>query len=191
MNNGEREPIMKTRRIFCAIAALLPWSSASPASWFGSGPPKPPLIVPFAVHKAGTIFTTELEIVDHRSYRFSLRLGFKEHDKADRDRVEKLAGKYGRDKNGNLLHPGIAIPLKVNISVIDSSGERTIYDQKIVEEEMYGYGADHYSKTIGAVALRPGHYRFTIESMQDIPELTETPVSLGIGWAPKTSPIKE
>lgn len=185
MTHGGDESIMKTRRMFSAMLALFPWLPALA----GSKPPKPPLILPFAVHKAGTVVTTDLRVVEHRVYKFSLRLGFKEHDREDRKRVQKLAGDYGRDSQGKLRNPGISIHVRLKISTIGSSSERVIYDEEIQEEEMYAYGADAYLKKIDHIELRPGLYRIAIESLQDIPELAETPVSLGIGWAPKTAPI--
>ncbi|OGI38522.1 MAG: hypothetical protein A2140_07360 [Candidatus Muproteobacteria bacterium RBG_16_62_13] len=185
MIRDENEPIVKTRRLLSMLLAMFPWFSA----WAGSKPPKPPLILPFAVHKAGTVVTTELRITEHRVYWFDLRLGFKEHDHEDRNRVKKLAGSGGRDKFGKPLDYGLSIPVRLNISAIDSSGERIIYNKEVRKEEMAGYGANLYSKRIDRVELRPGLYRVTIKSLQDIPELAETPVSLGIGYRPLTTPI--
>lgn len=179
---------MKTKRLFVAMLAFFPWFSACTND---TRPPKPPLILPFAVQKAGNKVETELRVVEHRGYRFSLRLGFKKGDEEDRRRVRKLAGDFGRDRNGKLIEPGISIPLGLKISVIDSSGERSLLEREILEEEMYAYGSDHYSKQIIEVVLRPGHYRIAIESLKDTPELLGTPVALGIDFNPKTNPIPE
>lgn len=185
MTRSGNEPIVKTRRMISVLLALFPWTSV----WAGSKPPKPPLIVLFAIHKAGTVATTELRIVEHRIYYFDLRLGFKENDPEDKRRVRKLAGGFGRDKNGKLLDPGISIPLKLTINIVDSSGERLLLEKEIREEEMYAYGTDAYLKKISRIALKPGYYRISVESLEDIPELSKTSVSLGIGFNPKDRPI--
>lgn len=186
MVQGRNEPIMKSRRLFSAMLALFPWLPALA----GSKLPKPPLILPFAAHKAGSVVTTEVRIVEHRVYYFDLRLGFKENDSEDRKRVQKLAGGFGRDKKSREpLDYGISIPVRLKITTVDSSNDLIIYDKEIQKEEMSGFGANSFSKKIDRLELRPGHYRISLENLKDIPELNETPVFLGVGFNPKDRPI--
>ncbi len=153
--------------------------------------PKPPLVLPFAVQQAGNKVETELQVHEYRPYIFDLRLGFVEKDSEDRERVKKLAGDYGRSKEGKLLKPGVAVPLRLRISVIDSFPEKTLLEREILEEEMWAYGADNFKKRIAIVPLKPGHYRISVESLKDMPELIGTTVALGIGYDPKASALPE
>lgn len=181
MTQGREKPLMKTRRLFFVVLALLPWLPALA----GSKPPRPPLILPFAVHKAGTVVTTKMRVVEHRVYTFSLGLGLKKYDREDRKRVQKLAGSGGRDKYGKPLDYGLPIPVRLTISSIDSSNERVIYNKEVREEEMYGFTAEEFSKQIDRIELRPGLYRITIESLQDIPALANTHVTFAVGFRRK------
>jgi hypothetical protein len=152
---------------------------------------KPPLILPFAVQQSGNKVETELQVQEHRPYIFDLRFGFNEKDSEDRERVKKLAGDYGRDKDGRLLKPGISVPLRLKINLIDSHGEKTLLEREILEEEMWAYGADNFKKQIAIVPLKSGHYQISVESLKDMPELIGTTVTLGIGYDPKASAIPE
>ena len=150
--------------------------------------PKPPVELPFAVQQAGTIMTTELRIVEYRTYFFNIDMYFKPNDQEERKRIQKLVGEYGRDQNGNLYNPGIAIPLRLTVSVLDAAGEHPLFDRNIEYEEVYAWGADHFTKNIGQIELRPGRYRATIESLKDIPELVGTPVTFSITYRIKSTP---
>jgi hypothetical protein len=152
--------------------------------------PKPPLVLPFVVQLAGNKVETELQVHEHRSYIFYLQLGFVEKDPEDRERVKKLAGDYERNKEGKLLKPGVAVPLRLKISVIDSFPEKTLLEREILEEEMWAYGADNFKKQIAIVPLKPGHYRVSLESLKDAPELVGTPIAFGIGFYAKATSIK-
>ena len=154
-------------------------------------PPEPPVTIPFAVQHAGATIETKLLVQEHRPYLFDLVFGFEKKDPNDRERVKKLAGDYGRNQNGKLINPGISVPLNLNINVIDSLGERPIFNLKIVEEEMRGYGADHFLKQIATIPLKPGHYRVSVETMRDTPDLIGTFVFLKISFYAKSTPIKE
>lgn len=74
MSNNESQLITKAKRLFIAMLALFPWL---PACATDTRPPKPPFFVPFEAQKAGSTFTTELRVVEHRQYIFSLALGAK------------------------------------------------------------------------------------------------------------------
>lgn len=187
MSKNNNQLITKTKRLFIAMLAFFPWL---PACAGDTRPPKPPFFVPFEAQKAGSVFTTELLVAEHRSYIFSLELGVKkEGDMEDARRLGKLAGGDSRDKEGKPLDLGISIPLKLTISVIDTSGERIIYDKEIYEEEKIGASRRGFKKLIGSIELKPGRHRINIQSLKDIPELVENPITFGIyGW-PNTNPI--
>lgn len=197
MNKNEHQLITKTKRLFIAMLAFFPWL---PACASDARPPKPPLFVPFEAQKAGSVFTTELRVVEHRSYIFSLALGVKkgatrEETMENARRLDELAGKFGRDKSGKqpwggkLLRPGISIPLKLKITAIDSAGERIVYDKEIHEEERISVGQRGFAKLIDSIELNRGLYRINIQSLKDIPELAESPITFGIyGW-PNSNPI--
>ncbi len=153
-------------------------------------PPKPPLIVPFEAQKAGSTFMTELRVVEHRYYEFTILLKLKEGATMEDARsLSELAGWFGRDGSGKLRKPGISIPVKLKVRVIDAAGERTIYDKEIYEEEVQGGGGAGIEKLIDSIELRPGRYRINIESLKDIPELTGYPINFGIDGHYNTNPI--
>lgn len=188
MHNANLSPL-----IFIAMLASFPWISVCASDM---RPPKPPLFVPFEAQKAGSIFTTELRVVEHRGYKFALLLKTKKGaSMEDARRLMELAGKFGRDKSGKqpwggkLLWPGISIPLKLKVSIIDASGERAIYDKEIHEEEVVGGGSMGIEKLIDTIELKSGHYRISIQSLKDIPELAENPINFGIYKWPNTNPI--
>ena len=175
---------MKTAiRLFMVMLAFLPWLTACAND---THIPKPPLSLPFEVQKAGNKVETKLRVVEHREYIFSLRFGFKENDEEDRSRVKKLVGDDGQFKNGD---PGIPTPLRFKISVIDATGERPMLEQVIPELRLRSWGGDSFKKHIAYVILKPGHYRISIESLKDVPELVGTPIAFSIGRDPKTGPI--
>lgn len=147
-------------------------------------PPKPPLIVPFEAQKAGSTFTTELQVVEHRNYEFALLLKPKKGANIEEVKrlIELAEGEPGY-KNGKPLSYGISIPLKLKISVIESSGEKLIYDKEITKEQMISAGGMGIEKVIDSIELRPGRYRISVQSLKDIPELVSTPITFGIyGW---------
>lgn len=142
--------------------------------------PKPPLVVQFEAQKAGVTFTTELRVVEHTIYEFTLLLkARKGTTMEDAKRLIKLAGLSGRDKNGKLVWPGISIPLKLKVSIIESSGERIIYDKEIHEEEMRSAGGMGIEKLIDFIELKPGLYKVSIQSLKDSSEWEGT-IEFGI-----------
>ena len=153
--------------------------------------PEPPVIIPFAVQKAGAVIETELLVQEHRPYLFDLIFGFEKNDPNDRERVKNLAGDYGRNQDGKLTNPGISVPLRLNINIIDSLGERPIFDKKIFEEEMWAYGSDNFKKRVAIAPLKAGHYRISVESLKDMPELIGTNTAFGIGYNNKTGVLPE
>lgn len=173
--------------LFIAMLAFFPWVFAYASDM---RIPKPPFFVPFEAQKAGSVFTTELRVVEHRHYEFALLWKAKKGTSIeDAKRLIELAGGNSRDKNGKPLSYGISIPLKLKVSVIELSGDRIIYDKEIHDEEMLSAGGMGIEKLIDTIELRPGRYRVSIQSLKDIPELAEIPINFGIyGW-PNSNPI--
>jgi hypothetical protein len=101
----------------------------------------------------------------------------------------ELAGGNSKDKNGKPLSYGIAIPLKLKVTAIDSSGERIIYDKEVYEEEMISAGQRGFAKLIDSIELKRGLYKIDVRSLKDIPELVESPITFGIYAWPNSNPI--
>jgi len=145
-------------------------------------PTTPPVELPFAVHQKGATVSTELRIIEEGPYRypFDLKFMYNEKDKADRERVRKLVGRYERDARGKLREPGIPIPLKLTISAIDSSasGERFLLKKEVFVGACYAYGRNDFLRRIDEdqSKMSPGIYRVTVQSLKDIPELADTKV---------------
>lgn len=180
MNNSECHVIKTVRRLFIVMLAFIPWLTACAND---AGPPKPPLSLPFEVQKAGSKVETELEVIEHREYIFSLRFGFKKNDEVDRARVKKLVGENAQFKGGT----GVPTPLIFKISVIDATGERPMLQQEIPELRLRSWGGDSFDKHIAYVILKPGHYRISVESLKDAPELVGTPIAFSIGFYAKAT----
>lgn len=140
--------------------------------------PKPPIELAFAVHQAGTKVTTELRIVEKgpHQYPFDLKFAFRNNDAADRERVIKLVGTYTKDKHGNLIKPGIQIPLKLTIISIGSEGEKLFLEKEVFVGGCYAYGINYFRREIDYIRLPSGLYRVTVESIKDISELADTSV---------------
>jgi hypothetical protein len=143
-------------------------------------PTTPPVELPFAVHQKGATVSTRLQMVEERNYPFNLKFYYNEKDKADEERVRKLVGGHQRDKYGKIVEPGIPIPLKLTISVIESAGEKIVLEKEILVGALYTRSIDNYTREIDLIHLTTGLYRVTVRSLKDIPELANTKVILGI-----------
>lgn len=146
----------------------------------------PPTVFPFAVHKAGATVTTEMKVKKAHHYWFELNfLHNKADDEAERERVKKLVGSWGENKDGTSIEPGIPIPLKITISVIDSSGVHPVTEKEVFVGSLFAGGVGGWSREIGAIEIPAGHCRITVQSMKDIPELANRKVNLGIRYRMK------
>ncbi|HSM98509.1 MAG TPA: DUF5625 family protein [Gallionella sp.] len=173
--------------ICIAMLTLFPWLTACADD---ARPPKPPLFVLFEAQKAGSMFTTKLKVVEHRRYMFTLMLGAKKGETIEEARrINELAGSDARYKDGTPVSYGIPIPLKLKVSVIEPSGERIIYDKDVHEMEKIGATMFGFEKLIDYIELKPGLYRIDIQSLNDIPELAESPITFGIFGRPNSTPI--
>ena len=187
LRNREK-PIQRTARGFVAYITILifVWLSGCSAE-NENGLPKPPLKIPFEVQKSGTKIENEIQVVDYRTYIFSLDFMYKENDQIDRARVKKLVGDDMQDKDGD---PGVPTRLHFKISQSDASGEKSIFDQELRELRLRSWGADSLDKHIAYVNLKPGHYLISIESLIDSPELIGTPIFFTMRFNPKVSKIE-
>lgn len=145
------------------------------------GNPKPPLILPLSLEKAGTKLETNIEIVDRNIYYFSLRFSFKEGDEDGRARVKTLMGGAGRDKLGNALQSGVPTPLILRINAVENDQVSEIYVKEI-DPILGSWGGDHFDKLIGYTELKPGFYKIELDNLRSCPEFNEIPVALGIGY---------
>jgi len=148
--------------------------------------PKLPIELPFAVHKAGATVSTALWIYKNKksplnNYPFSLEFMFREGDAADRARVRKLTG-GGGTINGKPAEPGIPIPLKITIHVIDASGEKPFLEKEVITLAICAWGSNHFMRKIDTIHMPPGLYRVTIVNLRDIPELADTKVKFHIHY---------
>jgi hypothetical protein len=179
--------ITQAIRIFTSALVIIPLSSACAD---GVQLLTPPFDVPFEAQKAGSIFTSELRLVEHRSYVFALFIKAKKGTSMeDARRLIELAGSDARYKNGKPLSYGVSMPVKLTVSLIDPSGEKVIYDKEIQQEDKIGAGVMGIEKVIDVIDLRPGHYKVSVQSLKDTPEYSENPVTFGVVSWPNTNPI--
>lgn len=180
---------MKYRRRFLMLLAVIPFLSACRAS---DDLPKPPLSLPFEIQKAGNKVEIKLRVVEDRHYLFRILLMYKEGDQMDRSRVRQLAGAYDMDKTGKLIEPGVLIKLRFKIYSIEAEKERALFERTIMQPEdirTISHGATSFNKQFAVVDLKPGHYKVSVESLRDVPELIGTPVVFQIGRDPKTGSL--
>lgn len=179
MDNNGRQAITTARWLSIFMLAFLSCLSACAKA---VGPPQPPIKLSFEVQKAGNRVETEMRIVERKQYSFRLKFLYKDNDEGDRVRVKKLVGEDGQFKSGD---PGIPTPLRFKISAIDSTGEKPMLEQEITEMRLTSWGSGSYDKIFAFVTLNPGHYRVSVESLKDAPELVGTTVAFMIGFRSK------
>lgn len=168
---------IKRLSLLAIILTICPWFSACAIHRL---PPKPPIILPFAVEQAGNKVETEVRIVKEQSYSLSLYFMHRENDQEDIARVRKLTGSAKKNREGRALEPGIPIPLRVKISVIESEEERLIVDTELSEHRLESWGKNRLGKVITKLILKPGRYRVSIETLKDIPALKGTHINFAI-----------
>jgi hypothetical protein len=126
---------------------------------------------PFAVHRANEWVDIETALTEDRVYPFSLQLGFKPDDRADRERVMRLAGVPG-------TAPGFVIALHVRVGAMRGDREDILIDQQILAGRTQGWSATDVTRHLGYVRLLPGRYRFSFRTFGEQPDLSGTPVSV-------------
>ena len=142
--------------------------------------PKPPFKTPVNLSHKGVVADFNIRVPKHRIYQFLMRFGYPEGDQAERERVRKLVGDYGRDKDGNLIEPGILTPVKLTIFKKQNQGELMIYQKIIEDPETYSASANDFAKIIGHCDLTRGKYRFVLESLAQLREYASIPTKFVI-----------
>ncbi|MHB8138021.1 MAG: DUF5625 family protein [Smithellaceae bacterium] len=166
------------KKIFLAIiTTLICFTACNAAS------PELPIKLPFEVHKAGAVVMSDLHVKKTHSYWFDLTfLHNASDDEAEQERVKKLVGSAMKNKEGKQIEPGIAIPIKITINVMDTSGVRNVVEKELLVGEMFAGGAGGYRREIGYIKIPAGKCRITFQSMKDIPELANRKIILGIRY---------
>ena len=156
---------------------------------FGNQPklPKPPFKVPVNLSHKGVVADFDIRVPKHRIYYFRLLFEYPEEDQVQRAYVRKLVGDYGRDKDNNLIEPGILTPVKLTIFKEQNQRESITYQRIIKDPEMYAYGSDYFAKLIGGCDLKRGEYRFVLESLAQRQEYASIPTKFHITFP---SPFK-
>jgi hypothetical protein len=138
--------------------------------------------VPFEAGTKGSVAEVQFRVPrTQHAYSFFLNLYFKEGDRQERDRVQRLAGTGAHDYEGRPIDTGLAIPVRLIIERIGNNVSKPILDRVFTDHELLAYGFDHYSKRITHVRLEAGRYRARIEALENIRELAGVPVRLLIG----------
>ena len=146
--------------------------------------PEPTTTFPFAVHKEGATVTTEMKIKKAHHYWFELTfLHNKADDDAERERVKKLVGSWQKNHDGESMEPGISIPIKITVSVIDSSGVRNVFEKELLVGSVWSGGVGGWSRAIGSIEIPAGQCRIIVQSLKDIPELANREVVLEIRYS--------
>jgi hypothetical protein len=152
-------------------------------------PPKPPIEIPFEVHKAGAKVETEMQTVENQSYYiFNLKFKYNEDKQGEWERVYALTGGTGKDKHGRAIEPGVPIHLRLKINSIETEGEKTIFEKEINDPQelrLTSWGKSYFSKQIAGVKMKPGRYSVSLESLKDVPDLIGTLVFLEITYMAK------
>lgn len=137
--------------------------------------PEPPISFPFLAWKAGEKLDFQFRIKEQYAYVFSISIYHKKDDKEDRERLYKLVGDGARNKLGEAINTGVAIPLQLKPFREENGNEREMINQNFSKPERYGYDMQQaFSKEITSLGLMPGNYRCQIESLTDIPEFLGT-----------------
>ncbi len=140
--------------------------------------PKPPIRLPFAVHKTGATISTEVRITKHGAYRYPFFLIFPFKDNEERKHIRKLVGSGAHNYYGKYVEPGIPIHLKITISKIDSSGEHILSEKEVSTVGIQSMDPNHFAREIEQhkFKMSPGLYRVTVENLKGIPEFADIKV---------------
>jgi hypothetical protein len=162
-------------RLILSVVLLL--VSAALRASFGD-----PEQLPLDVQKEGAIATISIDAKEQYVYYFEIGYGFKEGNKDASHIALELSGMFGRDPNtGNVLRPGVSVPLELKIFDMGVSGSPVIFLHRVDVEEREGLTAGSnnmmfYLKLITSCRLKPGHYRVDLMVLKAVPELSNTPV---------------
>jgi hypothetical protein len=142
-------------------------------------PPDANLFVPFDASAAGSVFESRIRVRAERGYGFFIVLGFREGDRADEERVKRLAG-LGQVKIGESRLPLIPIPLRLKVVRIDGGKNSLVIDTKINTNTTESFSEEYIWEQIAGFPLAPGNYQIRLESLENIPALSGTPIFFDI-----------
>ena len=180
--------IRKLFPILMAVTCCLPWLTACSDK---PNLPEPPLSFPFDTQAAGFKIETDVRVVEHNSYRFGFRLGFKEGDASDRARVVLLAGSPERNSTGVVIRPGVPITVRLKIRAVNPSAIEHEYEKVFSEQQMNGCSATDCKTIVTDLRLKPGLYHFEIENQNVVPALKNTSIVFTVTTDPKSSSIPD
>ncbi len=133
--------------------------------------PTPPLKIPIALHQAGTVLETEVEI--EQDDRVTLQLKFFVNDQAgDRDRLLAFVGSFGK--------PGTPIPLKVQLLKRVAPKDEVVLEKTYITSELAGIATDFLDRKIAELSIASGTYLIRLETIEAFPQLSETKVQFAI-----------
>jgi hypothetical protein len=133
--------------------------------------PTPPLIIPFALHQAGTVLETDVEIEQgHRTvldFRFYVN-----NQPGNRDWLLTFLGAF----RGS----GTPIPLKVQITKHETSKDVVILEKIYTTVGTSSLGQTNFDRQIDKLDLKSGIYRVRLETIEAFPQLSDTAVDFGL-----------
>ena len=168
------------RWLFILMLAFLPWVVACADS---TRQPKPPLVLPFDVRKAGNKVELEITITERQTYGFELQYFFKENDQVDRARVWQMAGGSLKDQNDKWVELGTSFRIKLKIIRRLEGNEQSQFEEDISNPRLSSWGSGSLYAMLAKVLLDPGLYIVSVENLSDAPEFQGTKVGLRISRA--------
>lgn len=180
MNNNERHAIKTARWLSIFMLAFFPWLTACAND---AQSPKPPLILPFEVQKAGNKVELELRIVERQTYTFELQYFYKKNDQADRAKAWQLAGGSIKDKTGKWIETGAPLRLKLKIIRSLEGNEQFQFEENISNPRLSSWGSDSLNANLANVLLGPGIYKVSVENLSDAPKFQGMKIGLRIARA--------
>lgn len=133
--------------------------------------PTPPLIIPFALHQAGTVLETDVEIEE--GHRTVLDFRFYVNDQpGNRDWLLTFLGAFRES--------GTPIPLKMQITKHEISKDVVILEKIYTTVGTSSLGQTSFDRQIDKLDLKAGIYRVRLETMEAFPQLSNTAVDFGL-----------
>ena len=188
-----RRKVMRPKRIGNVLVGmfLLMLSSSSLATWASRAGAMQVRSLPLDLSRSGVEVTRQLFVSEERTYAFRVGLKFKDGDLQGLDRLQGLARDPRGGRDSSFLKAGVAIPLRVKISVSQQAGERILVEKDLDQQRLHTASADALWLSIGTIDLSPGFYRLSIKSLKDIAELSQMPATVEISWTRTKEPASQ
>lgn len=131
---------------------------------------------PIALHKAGSVVEAKFEIPEKDG--IYLRLEFLVNDQpGDRERLLTfLEGKNKRDLTGT------PTPVKVKITNYATTKNEVFIEKTYLASGVSGIGSDFFYRRLVDLAIPQGKYIVRLETLEDFPQLSNTPVNFLLGY---------